>query len=158
MFAVSSGRVRVTSRVEWHPDEIVDDPTISEILDAVARLDGETYSMVSVDWREPDRDAHSDDAITSMVVCGGDRVAVSYIVRDAAGEWDQDFAFLAQPERGESREERVCGGQETAFRARWWVDRPLAERALRHFASTGEADPRLIWEHDPDFRRGPTRA
>jgi hypothetical protein len=148
---LSRGWLRLTSRVEWQPDEIVDDASIADVLDAVARLDGGIHNELSVEWHERDQYGYGEDATTLMLVCGGDRVSVSHVVRDVTGDWDQNFAFLAQPERGDTSEEGVCGGQTIPFRARWWVDRSYAEQALRHFASRGGADPRLVWEHDPTF-------
>ena len=157
--------IEISSRVERASDERVVRPAVDGVLDAVMRLDGATYSEVSVE-------SHSDDAsygpsmfqfregewvaavpsdrttVEVLLVCGGpDRVNVAWIRRDDHGSWDQDFLMLSDPSRGDEPESRVCGGQAIELPARWWVTRAEAIEAVEAFSATFTVNDGRRWEH-----------
>lgn len=121
---------------------IVDRPSLDDVTDAIDRLDGATRSLVSISIH----DALLGE-VTALLIGGGSdgRVSVARLVRDADGDFDQNWTMLTDLGRGDELEARVIGGQLTELAARLWAGKDDARRAAAYFLEHHDIDPGLSW-------------
>ena len=122
---------------EWqgvqNNEQVVVEPTVDAIAEAIEALDGEIRTMVSIVYRHP-----------SHMEIGGGGPNRLYVVQATL---DGEHYKVATRDVSPSGAVMVtAGGQEGDYPARRCVDLETALRAARTFASTGELDPAITWE------------
>ncbi|MFO0693855.1 MAG: Imm1 family immunity protein [Polyangiales bacterium] len=112
---------------EWH----VDAPSWDDVSRAIRRLDGRTYTLVTIGGSGEEH----------LAVGGGAGRYVVYVTRD---NWD--FWNLLSHEDAEGTVSLFIGGQDGDYPARRIVDLEQAEVAARAFLSGRRLEPTLRWE------------
>lgn len=113
--------------------ETVDRPTRAEMVDALCRLDGETYTQLYLEGA----------GRTMMVGGGNDGLYTVYI----AVEVDREFYNLVNPDASPTSQLMlVTGGQVGIFPASRCVELKAALKAAEVFFERGEPAESLEWQ------------
>lgn len=133
LFIMHASRVVVCSWNGAHRiDDVVEQPSVPAIENAIRRLDGIRTTEVSIE-------SDSDDF---MIVGGGGGRYVAFV-----GRGEDDLVNLFNPSGPSERLVELCVGGQTGFYSeRQLVDLPTAIQAACKFAENGELDGSVNWE------------
>jgi len=112
---------------EWR----LQNASIEDLDRALARLDANTYTMVTITGPNEQH----------LAVGGGNGAYVVYQTDD-----NYDFWNLSNPTASDERVMLNIGGQPGEFRRRQVVDLEIARAAAHEFLKNGRRDPALNWE------------
>lgn len=125
-------------RLDDRPNASVRRPSLPEIANQLARLDGSTFDQLYID-------GDLDDG-RPFFVCVDDGTGGNVVLNVTRGD---QTTYLAgdEPADGEPEWAMVTsGGQRTDTYTRWVVSIDRAGRGLWYFLATGQLDPGLRWE------------
>lgn len=113
----------------------VEDPGIMDVLDAIRRLDGENYTVVSLE---------GNDGLRRMTIGGGNNGFYNVYI---AVDIDREFYNLLNPDAlPDSLTTLITGGQAGNFPTTHCVDIQTAIKAAEVFFESGEPAPELQWD------------